>query len=248
MYSEKVRKRLEKPLFREDLKERELFLNEKIPGSFSFEIDSTNHHGQIWIFGILDKNQAPPEFAGIKYCSEIKDSKLSFLDALMELLNGKDITRLKSISVREVESFLRDDNITPSFPESYNSLLPIFDKVIKGLSDIHEPENKEKRSPNLADDYKPTEKSTITEDEFKNLSTNDKKDLIDEIIFKYIAKPLGGDGGAINCVFVDDSMVAIEYLGACTTCHFSLTSTLSYIQKVIQIETGNPGLFVVTDS
>jgi len=247
-FSEKVLQRMEKPLFRDDIKERELFLNEKIPGSFSFEIDQSAHHGQVWVFGILDKNQTPPVFAGIKYSSEIKDSKLSFIDALIELLSGQDITRLKSISVREVDSFLRNDNLTPSFKDSYNSLIPIFDKVIKGLTEAHEPENKEKRSPNITDDYKPSERPSLTEDEFKNLSTTDKKDFIDDIIFKFIAKPLGKDGGGISCVFVDDSMVAIEYLGACINCQFSLTSTLSYIQKVIQIETGNPGLFVVTDS
>lgn len=248
MYSEKVLQRIDKPLFREDLKERELFLDANIPGSFSFEIDSSSHHGQIWIFGILDKNQVPPVFAGIKYCTNIKDAKLSFLDALVELCNGQDITRLKSISVREVESFLRDDNITPSFPDSQNSLLPIFDKVVSGLTKAHEPEKKEKSSPNIMNDYKPSKSSGISEEDFKNLSVYDKKEFIDEVIFKYIAGPLGNDGGAINCVFVDDSMVAIEYLGACTTCQYSLTSTLSFIQKVIQLETGNPSLLVVTDS
>ncbi|RLA65612.1 MAG: hypothetical protein DRQ88_02310 [Epsilonproteobacteria bacterium] len=248
MYSEKVLQRMKKPLFREDLKERELFLNDNIPGSFSFEIDSSSHHGQILIFGILDKNQMPSVFAGIKYSSNITDEKLSFLDALIELLNGQDITRLKSISIREVESFLRNDNITPSYEEGYNSLIPIFDKVVKGLTNIEEPQSKEKRSPNINDDYRPGDSPTISQAKFLELNTNEKKNIIDDIIFKFIAKPLGLDGGGVTPVFVDDSMVAIEYLGACINCNYSLTSTLSFIQKVIQLETENPNLLVVTDS
>jgi Fe-S cluster biogenesis protein NfuA len=234
--------------------EKEQFLAQERPGSFhsSLKLKET----EIELYGLIDHNQVPAQFQAIKYHANLSELPLVLLDVLVEFATGKDIRGIETLSLREIESFLRDDNITPAFKEEVTSLYPLFESIKKQLKSHLEkdedsiPSHDQLKSPTLNKDYQ--HKSDYFpfkgKEDYVSLDTNEKMRLIAQIIEDHIAGPLRRDNGGIYCVFADDGLVVIEYTGSCQSCQYSLSSTLNFIQKVFQLEINEPSLMLMTDS
>jgi len=251
--SKKLSAKINAPLFRVSKQERDLFLSEKRGQSFSCGVKLTD--GQdIVLFGLIDKTQLPPQFLAIQYTSTLSDARLGFLDAMVELLQSAQFTRFDSLSLREMENYLRDNNASPAFSGAGNFFIPIFAEVknaLKSQLDLRPQESAVKSSPSLSHDYKPSMPAIFSPSatkSFRNLNQMDKFKIMHKIFAQYISPALARDAGDAEIVFVDDALVAINYLGACATCQYSLTTTMSYIQRVIQLETHDPHFQVMTDS
>ncbi|MBT3586856.1 MAG: hypothetical protein HN509_18235 [Halobacteriovoraceae bacterium] len=248
-FSENLKARFLKPHFKEGLTDCQKFLAEGRSGAFSFSFKEKDL--ETTIFGLKDLNDVPVRISTFKYSTELSEERLGVLDALVELLQGADYRRIESISLREVENFLRDENNQPAFPGEGAIYFPLLAKLKEGLNATLEsdqvPVNGQKASPILSKDYKKSE-PRLLQGNFLELDSKEKMLLVSQILEQIIGPSLYRDGGAAYPVFVDDYMVAIEYQGACASCNYSLTTTMDFIQKVLQLETGNPGLRVMTDS
>ena len=252
-FSKRLVLRAEQPRFRVDEKEREDFLLEKRPDSFDLSFE-TKDGNETRVFGLIDKNQVPPSLLALKYTTNLESEKLAFLDVLVEFSLNKDVRGVESLSVREIENFLRDDNVTPSIPGDAATLYPLFEKFRGTLTEVLDTDTPKptgaKQSPNINRDYKRSDSyfPFYEKNDYLSLNSNEKTLLIGKIIEDHIRTPLSRDAGGIYPVFADDGMVVIEYEGECRSCSSSLTTTMNFIQKVFQLETENNNLLVMTDS
>ncbi len=231
--------------------EKSAFLAQEKPGSFNFFFEVKG--SKVYIFGLVDNNQVPPQLDSLKYHSSLDDTSMAMLDVLIEFSYAKDIRGLEALSLREIDNFLRDDNITPAFSHGGTTLYPLFEATKNKLKEIFEEKDhvrKNFQSPIISEDYEhqsdyfPFKGKT----NFPSLDTSEKMLMVSKIIQDHISKPLRRDNGSLYCVFADDSLIVIEYGGACQGCQYSLSSTLNFIQRVFQLETNEPNLLVMTDS
>ena len=253
METSRLLERTNNPKFIESDESRDVFLGEERSGSFQKTLEATKHYDEITLFGLVDNSSVPPKIGAVKYTTSLKGEKLALLDTLIDLSYDADHVRVRGISLREIDSFLRDDNTKETF-SSTNALIPLFEEVKKTLGLLLEGDapraTSERRSPDLNVDYKPEGIlfDPSAEGIYQELDANRKLDVLDSIIEKYIAPHLKKDGGAVEAVFADDFLVVIDYRGACTSCNKSLTTTMDYIQRVFQLETKHNSLRVITDS
>lgn len=253
METSRLLDRINNPKFLESEEERQLFINEQKVGTFEKKLDACKHYDEICIFGLVDSSVTPAKFTGIKYTTNLSGEKLALLDTLVDLSYDADHVRMRGISLREIDSFLRDDNTRETFSSS-NTLIPLFEELKKILSECLEGDrprsSDERRSPDINKDYIPEGRifDPSVEGNFQDVDANRKLEVLDQIVQKYIEPHLRLDGGGVEVVFADDFLAVIEYRGACTSCNKSLTSTMDYIQRVFQLETMHGSLRIITDS
>ncbi len=69
---------------------------------------------------------------------------------------------------------------------------------------------------------------------WKELSNEEKKKLVDEIVEKEIRPMIISHGGNVNILDVKGNEIFISYQGACAGCAAAFTSTLSFIENVLK--------------
>lgn len=253
-FTQRIKKRLLNPLFRIPNEERDIFLSNQLPDSFKATATIKNE-SVVELFGIIDQNQVPPQISALKYTTELTGEALAMVDVMVEFSNGKDIKDIDSLGLREIENFLRDSNTVPAFSGGIPKYYPLFETIKNELKKILTPEipnrpEGERASPNINRDYS-SKKDYFPfkgKDCYQALNSNEKLRLVDQIIRDHISRPLAVDHGSVFPIFADDGMVVIQYGGSCSSCRMALTSTMSFIQKVMQLETLVPELLVMTDS
>ena len=70
--------------------------------------------------------------------------------------------------------------------------------------------------------------------DFKEMSLDEKKQMIEEVLDKEIRPFIAMDKGGIELVDVKDTDVYILYQGACVGCPAAMGTTLSAIQEVLR--------------
>lgn len=240
--------------FLESWNELEAFISHQKNGSFHFTNQFSDK--RVLVCGIIDWQETPPVFKAIKFSSEnLTANEETMLDSLIELVLDQGFARLNNLSIREIDSFLRIDHLSSAFSCSLNSLFPVFTKVKESLlsqideTPVFDPKNK--RSPVLSLDYKPNDVLEIElgpNKAYTDLSTNERQSVVEQIFDKHVRPALLRDGGGAQIVFCDEFLIVIQYLGHCEFCQYSLTTTLDYIQRVLQLETQHSGLRIITDS
>jgi len=71
-------------------------------------------------------------------------------------------------------------------------------------------------------------------EEFPGFSDEEKTKVIDALLDAAIRPALSNDGGGIDVVGIEGSVVKIHYQGACGSCPSSTTGTLSYIENFLK--------------
>lgn len=218
-----------------------------------------NSNGEITVYGLLAPNSPNKEIIEAKYVTNIKGPPLAFIDALIELSHRRNYHSLPLLSLREIESFLRDSNTVPSFSEGESQLYRYYD-LISSLAQCITPrevsyvvtkDGKKELNPPTIEDYKPN--SVLIYDShkynsFKNLDTDLKVKLVNDVLDVHVRPILARDGGDVECVHVMDNLVVINFLGNCGTCGLSLTSTMDFLKKVLRNELNDHQLDIITDS
>jgi Fe-S cluster biogenesis protein NfuA len=222
--------------------------------SFNCEYEFANSNGKIEIFGVLgaDRNHHP--IKSIKYITNITGPALGVIDAIIELCHKRNSQGLSAFTMREVESYLRDQNENQSLPNAgasfyrYFQMVPFLQSKIFKVSGIVT--NKEKKSPQLSD-YE--SKSVFFFDlekvgPYKSWSKDYQYQVVANILEIHVSPQLQKDGGDVECVHLMDNIVVINFLGNCGTCGMSLTSTLDFIKKVLRAELDDLSIDVLSDS
>jgi len=80
-------------------------------------------------------------------------------------------------------------------------------------------------------------------EEFPGFSDEEKTKVIDALLDAAIRPALSNDGGGIDVVGIEGSVVKVHYQGACGSCPSSTTGTLSYIENFLK-EAVHPDLQV----
>ncbi len=83
----------------------------------------------------------------------------------------------------------------------------------------------------------------FNKDEFPGFSDAEKTKVIDALLDAAIRPALSNDGGGIDIMGIEGSVVKIHYQGACGSCPSSTTGTLSYIENFLK-EAVHPDLQV----
>lgn len=83
----------------------------------------------------------------------------------------------------------------------------------------------------------------FNKDEFSGYSDEEKTKVIDALLEAAIRPALSNDGGGIDVIGIEGSVVKIHYQGACGSCPSSTTGTLSYIENFLK-EAVHPDLQV----
>lgn len=248
--------RSEKPKFMvENNETHEFHGGERSIISFDYEVKNSN--GVINFIGEVDLELVNKPIKWLKYKTNVKGAALAFIDTTVQFCISKNAHTLNSISLREVESYLRDDNVTPSFPDEAISMYRIFDFIqalqdniaghlpTSGLSGI---EQKESPTFDLYEKFAGTVFNEKIRGPFNKLGFEEKAKLVDEVFDAFIRPPLQQDGGDVECIHIADDMVVINYLGSCGTCSMSLTTTMEFIQNVLRKEFNHSSIQVITDS
>lgn len=247
-YSKKVLQRIEKPIFFSQGIEKP-----RGKGSFfRFDYAFPNKKGEVTVFGEVQVDDLPFKITWAKFTTNIQEAPKGFLDACVELIQDQPLKRLKSLSVREVEHFLRDTGSEASFPQQAIQMYPYFEtfpQLHQYIEKTFLKTNTGKQSP-VVSSYLGQRYQVFNPDKMdaKNLNRADLAQLIQRIADVYIRPHLQKDGGDMQIVHFDTQMLAINYFGECFNCEYSLGSTLEYIQTVYRVELGSPDLLVVTDS
>jgi Fe-S cluster biogenesis protein NfuA len=80
-------------------------------------------------------------------------------------------------------------------------------------------------------------------DEFSTYSEKQKTEVIEALLDVAIRPALSNDGGGLDILGIEGSIVKIHYQGACGSCPSSTTGTLSYIENFLK-EAVHPDLTV----
>lgn len=254
--SERAQSKLTSPHFYTEAHEFEEFKLSSRPGQFIFTFEHKKIAAPITFFGLVDLSHIDRKIVGLKYSTELQGGIRAFLEGAVELLQGKKLQNITSLTVREVDYFLRDSNDKSAFPEGtllfYPLLefLPLLQKEIQ-KSCGQKRGGGEKISPVVGEDYILRDDATFVSSAEKNyldLDRNTQFDLAQKVMDKFINPALQLDQGAAQVVYADGSMIVLIYQGACSSCGLSLTSTLDFVQKVFQLELSCPKIRVMTDN
>ena len=255
-YSQQLLERFEHPRFSSTVEERDAFLQKDRTGQFSVDIRFSKTN-EMTLFGQIDKNQPESPILNMKYWASLKDERTGFLDALVQMCIGQNDQSLEQVSFKKIEGSLRDKEEVSAIPEGrVMSFVTLFVKVMGDLKKTIESSRGrqapgQKISPTIEEDYRPLADPLFVSDKegpFVSLAVDRQHYFINKIIEHYIRPFLYRDHGDIECLFIDGSMIVVEYKGACAQCSKSLTSTMGYIQGVFRKELSDSSILVVTDS
>jgi len=74
----------------------------------------------------------------------------------------------------------------------------------------------------------------MTKKPFKNLELDEKVTLVQDALAAEVMTALAMDGGGLEIMDIEGCEVSIKYYGACGNCPMARTSTLAFIQGVLQ--------------
>lgn len=241
------------PKYHSTKEELILFVNAELPGYFTASVEISGL--QFDVFGIIDKNEPEAPITDLKFVYDGGDEKVGFIDVMVQMCINKNEQTLGFLSFREVESYLRDANHISSLPGNGASYFPIFQKTIEALKESivksRGHRSGEPTSPTIADDYKPSDPPLFNPEvqgSFEEQTVQNKNFILNNVMSKHIRPFLFRDNGDIEVLFIDGTMIVVNYIGACAHCTKSLTTTMDYIQTVLRMELKQPDILVVTDS
>lgn len=255
--SERVKKRADTPRYFGNDLEIESYASKK--NHFMCHYHFPNSNGEITVYGLLAPNSPNKEIIEAKYVTNIKGAPLAFVDALIELSHKRNYHSLPLLSLREIESFLRDSNTEPSFPEGESQLYRYYDLIHslahsvtpKEVQYVTTAEGKKEIQPPQIEDYSPYSVLIFDHEKyrsFKELDLDLKIKLVNDIFDVHVRPLLQRDGGDVECIHVMDNLIVVNFLGSCGSCGLSLTSTMDFIKKVLRTELRDNELNIITDS
>ena len=197
----------------------------------------------ITFYWLVDENDGI--LADVKYQAFGASALIGAAEGASELLMRKNYDQAKRISADLIDRQLRDRAEEEAFPQETAAYLNLVLSAIEDAADqcIDIPITESYTTP-------PMLLETAENGEYpgwKELSTQEKIAVIEEIINKEIRPYIELDAGGVQIVdLVEDKQLIIAYQGSCTSCHSATGSTLSAIEHILQAKV-SPDLTVVPD-
>lgn len=251
-YSTRVKERITSPLFKKSDSEKGDFLSSFTENDFAYVYQIANSNGEINFFGSIESTY-PRKLKSCFYETNIHGAALAYLDALVELLTKREWPGVhQTLRLKEVESFLRDNNNENSFGENEYSHFRIHE-CLTGLESYLQNRfllSTRVRSPEFieTDSLIPFYDKALRGTFFTKLSNSEQFHVANEVLDNFVREYLKHDGGGVDLCHISDGLVSVAYNGNCTECSSALASTLEYIQKTLRFHLQEPNLLVVTDS
>jgi NifU-like protein len=166
-----------------------------------------------------------------KFQAFADSSLISIMDAICEMVLGKEYREVKNLSLDNVAGYLGEKE---GFPLEIYERLKVIEEVLE----------KTKRScemcPSWKDDH--TSKEKILDWEKKSLE--EQMEIVEHVLQEEVIPLIERDGGGVQVVnIVDGKEVYISYQGECATCFHSTGATLMFIQKTLR-DRISPDIFV----
>lgn len=225
---------------------------EEKPSEFDeYKVENKDKNITVHFFVLMKENEDGLVFDKFFFFTKETGPIIAYIDAGIDLLKNRKLIDLPNLRVKEIDSFLRDNNLVESFPEATHQLYlyhDFFTNLHKLLSDKYFGANK-RFSPTLARDYFPRQGTVNSQKlQWDQLFGEEKIILLEQVIDQLIRPHLKRDLGDLELVHVEGNMIVFNYVGTCRDCQFSLSSTFEYIQQVLRRELLSPHLLIVTDN
>ena len=159
----------------------------------------------------------------LSFVGEDGEGERGLVDGLLELCQGKNRGQVEGISLREVESFLREQNHLRAFsPKDEEHLTPWF--VMKDhLLEVFSPLSQV------------IEKNPLEERAFAQLSLLKKIRLVSSVLHERVRPMLRRDGGDVELLDVrGQADIVLSYCGRCAECPMAPKGTLEFIRKILE--------------
>ncbi|MGE3608318.1 MAG: NifU family protein [Bacteriovoracaceae bacterium] len=254
--SNKVNERAERPKFiGTDEECNQVFEKENY---FFCHFHFPNSNGEITVYGELSHEGNNQIIKEARYITNVKGAPLAFLDALVELSHKRDFHSLPLLSMKEIDSFLRDKNSQSSFEDEgvklyrYYEVIPALTKAISKKNFLPTTvSHSEKKSSPAEDEYYPFAHLIFDREKlgaFSELETGVKIKIVNDVLSFHVSPLLQRDGGDVECVHVLDNLIVLVFHGNCGGCGMALTSTMDFIKKVLRTELFDSSIDIITDS
>jgi NifU-like protein len=162
---------------------------------------------------------------------------IAAVEASCEIVIGKNYDQARRITADFIDTYLRDKNDTPAFPQevsvAINAVIDAIDSTAQQCEGLP-----------LASNYvaPPVTGHHIHVIEggypgFQELALKQKLSIIDEVLDREVRPYIELDAGGVTLLnFIEPNEVVISYQGACTSCYSATGATLSYIQQVLRAQ------------
>ncbi|MBP9674708.1 MAG: NifU family protein [Bacteriovoracaceae bacterium] len=148
---------------------------------------------------------------------------LAFLDALVQLSLGKNQKTLLSLTLREVESFLRDQNHMPAFPlEEEGNIKEAFLFKEKLRQAVYQVWQSKEAIPSLE------------QGSFAHMPLINQARFLQQVVEQKILPPLRRDQGGVQLVQILYPKVSLRFQGECLNCEAHNQGTLHWIQAQLR--------------
>ena len=255
-YSQKVLNRSEKPSFTGSESDCDEYLLKK--DSFFCHFHFPNSNGEITIYGQLAHEGQNHVIRVARFFTNVRGGPLAFLDALVELSHGRDFHSLPLLRMKEIDSYLRDENSQSAFPNEgvelfrYYEVINAYQQALgknKAYALSSKPD--EPKNPPRIEDYRPHSFKVYDREKvgpFQALDADLKVRIVGDALSHYVRPLLRRDGGDVECVHVLENLIVVIFHGNCGTCGMSLTTTMAFIKKLLRTELHDADLDIITDS
>lgn len=183
--------------------------------------------------------------ADAKYQAFGSSALIGALEAMCDTVLRKNYDQARRISADLIDKQLRDKQDIDAFPSEMASYLNAALSAIEKAVDLCEgiPFAQTYSAPPLSFDLS----SKGPYPGWKDLSTQEKISVIEEIINQEIRPYIELDAGGIQILnLIEDKELIIAYQGACTSCHSATGATLNAIQQILQARI-DPDIIVTPD-
>lgn len=230
-YSKKLANKIDHPrsigfFTKEEGDARDLRFIEVTEGSFK-------DGNELRLYLLVDKDDGI--IVDAKFQAFGQSALIGALDALCELIVGKNYDQAKRISAELLDKQLRDKSEESAFPrETYahvNLVLSAIEKASDQCTDLP-------LALNYVAPPAPIDIGEVREGGypgFQELSLTQKITVIEEVLDQDVRPYIALDAGGVTVLnLLNDREVLISYQGSCTSCYSSVGTTLSFIQQVLR--------------
>ena len=226
-YSKKLKTKLQNPKFigafsENDAKDKRMRL---IIGS-----DGAIEEGSKIIFYLL-VDETDGVISDVKFQAFGPTALIGAAEALCALMLRKNYDQISRITADLIDQSLQDKSSISAFPSEctifLNQVISAIEQVPFACADI--PFKSDYTDTPISFDL---EKNII--ENFKELPTETKRKIIEEIIDKEVRPFVELDAGGVTVESLHDLTVFISYAGTCTSCHSATGATLNAIQQILK--------------
>ncbi len=226
-YSKKLKEKLQNPKFvgffsEEDAEDKGMRL---VIGS-----DGSMKEGSMVSFYLLI-DEEDGVISDVKFQAFGPSALIGASEALCALMLRKNYDQISRITADLIGQSIQDKSSTYAFPKEcnifLNQVISAIEQVPFACADI--PFKSDYTDTPISFDL---DKNII--ENFKELSKDVKRKIIEEVIDKEVRPFIELDAGGVTVEDLNDLTVFISYAGTCTSCHAATGATLSAIQQILK--------------